>query len=193
MNAVLADLRHALDVNFARVLDLFRKWDVDGDGTIRKAELGKALEALGYEAQPAAVQELFDEFDRNGNGSVDYKELFRAIKHRPERGSGGGGGSCAAAAAAPRRAPRVALARECLCGDATRAQAAPLSLRVVSMPTADEWDGGGATASAPTVGKYGGGGFDAAIAKAGGGGGGGGDRFESVLRHRSTRSVSVAL
>jgi len=46
------EMRHALVAQHARVIDLFRQWDTNGDGRIRKRELRKALAALGYHVPP---------------------------------------------------------------------------------------------------------------------------------------------
>ena len=35
-----------------RVIDLFREWDEDGDGTVSKKEFRKAIVHLGLEAPP---------------------------------------------------------------------------------------------------------------------------------------------
>ena len=47
-----SEMRHALVAQHARVIDLFRQWDMNGDGRIRKRELRKALAALGYHVPP---------------------------------------------------------------------------------------------------------------------------------------------
>ena len=80
-------LRDALQKNLARVIDLFREWDDDGNGTVSKREFRLALPMLGLVGCPANVaDELFDSFDKDGGGSVDYDELSRALRPKPMGG-----------------------------------------------------------------------------------------------------------
>ena len=46
-------LRDALVTNAVRVIDLFREWDEDGDGTVSKKEFRKAVIHLGLEVPPS--------------------------------------------------------------------------------------------------------------------------------------------
>ena len=48
--SVAQQLRDILSKNGVRVVDLFREWDEDGDGTISKKEFRKAMPLLGLEA-----------------------------------------------------------------------------------------------------------------------------------------------
>ena len=63
-----------------RVMDLFRKWDVNGDGLIDKSELAIALKSLQFEATPRQVAAIFKRIDADGTGVVEYKELAHALK-----------------------------------------------------------------------------------------------------------------
>lgn len=56
-------LRDALSQNAARVIDLFREFDEDGDGEISSAELHKALPLLGIPLSREQTQEAFDSWD----------------------------------------------------------------------------------------------------------------------------------
>ena len=47
MSDIATQLRDALTAQAVRVIDLFREWDEDGDGTVSKKEFRKALPALG--------------------------------------------------------------------------------------------------------------------------------------------------
>jgi hypothetical protein len=113
VSSIQSQLRTRLAANHARVLDLFRSWDVDGDGTVRKAEMRRAIASVGIDAPAAAVDALFDSFDRDGGGLIEYHELHRVLRREAEAeerlrrssdalgseavpaatsGSGGGGG-----------------------------------------------------------------------------------------------------
>ena len=79
VSGIQGQLRSHLAKNHGKVLDLFRTWDVDGDGTVRKVEMRRAVASLGFEAPPSAVDALFDSFDRDHGGGIEYKELCRVL------------------------------------------------------------------------------------------------------------------
>ena len=59
----------------ARVMDLFKKWDVDQSGKVERHEFRKAIGLLGLTGVPRDdVDDLFDEWG-GGDGSIDFKEL----------------------------------------------------------------------------------------------------------------------
>ena len=53
VTSVQEQLRAVLAANHSRVIDLFRSWDRDGDGRVRRAEMRRALAALGHDAPTA--------------------------------------------------------------------------------------------------------------------------------------------
>ena len=75
------ELRRALHVNAAKVMDLFRSWDVNGDGIVTRGEFRRALDQIGLHAFSAAEKdELFDEFDGDGDGWITIVELSHALR-----------------------------------------------------------------------------------------------------------------
>uniref|UniRef100_A0A7S2JHC6 EF-hand domain-containing protein n=1 Tax=Haptolina brevifila TaxID=156173 RepID=A0A7S2JHC6_9EUKA len=91
-------IREMLRKQNMRVMDLFRSWDLNGDGLIQKKEFRQAINALGFEiptdpkpaaAYKAAVDEVFNELDADGGGTLDYHELstMLAAKIRPAASS----------------------------------------------------------------------------------------------------------
>ena len=72
-------LAEALRSNAARVLDLFRSWDANGDGEVSRAEFHKAIPALGLEVPKSDVEDLFNQWDKDGGGSLAYKELKKIL------------------------------------------------------------------------------------------------------------------
>ena len=64
------------------MIDLFRDWDDDGDGTVSKKEFRKAMQTLGLTVPREEVDALFDSFDPDGGGAIDYAELNKALKRR---------------------------------------------------------------------------------------------------------------
>lgn len=83
-SSIQKQLRATLTANRGKVLDLFRTWDTDADGTISAAEMRRAMVALGVDASPAAVDALFASFDRDGGGAIEYNELHRVLRRAAE-------------------------------------------------------------------------------------------------------------
>ena len=101
-DSVQTQLRRILQQNRVRVMDLFREWDVDGDGVVTPSEFRGALLALGYEADRHEVDQLFDAFDVDGSGRLDFGEVHAALRDGAAAAAegaadgadgGGGGGS----------------------------------------------------------------------------------------------------
>ena len=79
-------MRVGLQKSWKRIIDLFRSWDDDGDGTVSKEEFRRAIFTLGLEppgsttqAQNAHIGALFDAFDPDGSGAIEMEELRRGI------------------------------------------------------------------------------------------------------------------
>ena len=84
VESVHVQLRKALTANFARVMDLFRIWDTDGNGLVSLREFRKAIRALRLSASDAEVDSLFATWDRDGSGSISSRELSKILR----RGAG---------------------------------------------------------------------------------------------------------
>jgi hypothetical protein len=78
-----AALQDFLTNNMKKVMELFREWDEDGDGTITKGEFGRAMRQLGLQVTKAAIDKVFESFDPDGSGSIEFKELNRMVRWRP--------------------------------------------------------------------------------------------------------------
>ena len=63
-----------------RVIDLFRQWDEDNDGTISKAEFRKAMPLLGLDVPKKEIDRLFDSWDLDRSGSLELTELNRRLR-----------------------------------------------------------------------------------------------------------------
>ena len=61
-------------------MDVFRKFDADGSGTIEKGEFRNAIAKMGFDAPDDCIDELFDEVDDDGSGTVDFKELNSILR-----------------------------------------------------------------------------------------------------------------
>ena len=89
----LEALKSCIKDNHARVTDLFKAWDEDGNGKVSQAEFRKAMMALGFQASKTQMDTVFDQLDRDASGAIDYKELHAAIMSTssgPAKGSGVG-------------------------------------------------------------------------------------------------------
>ena len=58
--SVQEQIGDALSKNAVRVIDLFRDWDRNMDGTISKKEFRVGVERMGFDVPRAAVHSLFD-------------------------------------------------------------------------------------------------------------------------------------
>ena len=72
-------LADALRKNSARVIDLFRSWDENGDGEVSRAEFQKAMPALGLEVPKKDINDLFDSWDKDGGGALGLRELQKIL------------------------------------------------------------------------------------------------------------------
>ena len=77
---VREQLKEALRKNAVRVIDLFREWDEDGDGTVSKKEFRKAMPLLGLHVPRKEIDALFEEWDPDGSGDIDMKELNKVLR-----------------------------------------------------------------------------------------------------------------
>eukprot|EP00900_Chrysochromulina_parva_P011925 jgi/Chrpa1/20733/Chrysochromulina_OHIO_Genome00007183-RA len=73
-------LLEVLNSDQMRVLDLFRAWDVNGDGLVGKQELRSALAGLGIEASAQVVDALFGILDTDNDGTLQYRELNASLR-----------------------------------------------------------------------------------------------------------------
>jgi Ca2+-binding EF-hand superfamily protein len=63
-------------VSYHRVQAFFKKYDVNGDGSIDLEEFGQMLFDLGLkELHPEDIAGLFGRFDKNGDGDIDKDEF----------------------------------------------------------------------------------------------------------------------
>ena len=58
---IMGDFRKVLAKNVLRLDNLFRKWDLNGDGAIDRREWAQALPLIGVNTNAAIIDRLFDE------------------------------------------------------------------------------------------------------------------------------------
>jgi hypothetical protein len=78
-----AQIRLFMSEHAAKIIDLFREWDLDGDGRVTKAEFRKAAPKIGLDVPVEQIDELFDSFDPSGDGEIEYSELKKALARSP--------------------------------------------------------------------------------------------------------------
>lgn len=80
MQRIENTLARALKTSAVKVMDLFKDWDEDGNGSISKKEFRRAMRGLGVEGTNQDHDELFDKWDVDGSGELDYNEISKALR-----------------------------------------------------------------------------------------------------------------
>ena len=73
-------LKNALKKVSAKILDLFRSWDSNGDGVITRAEFHKAMPELGLNVSRVLIDELFSSWQNDEDGELAFSELVRILR-----------------------------------------------------------------------------------------------------------------
>ncbi|XVE74644.1 hypothetical protein DITRI_Ditri12bG0033800 [Diplodiscus trichospermus] len=55
--------------------EVFKKFDVNGDGKISSSELGSILGSVGQQPSEEELQKMIKEFDADGDGFINFKEF----------------------------------------------------------------------------------------------------------------------
>ncbi|CAK0845931.1 unnamed protein product [Prorocentrum cordatum] len=63
------------DEGFDKVVEIFKAWDQDGDGTISKQELERVLVMLNPSFTKKELDKVMKSADTNGDGLIDYEEF----------------------------------------------------------------------------------------------------------------------
>jgi len=61
------------------LLEAFRYFDKDGDGTISASEIRSVMDALGEDLSDTDIEEMIAEADRKGLGGVTYEDFVKMI------------------------------------------------------------------------------------------------------------------
>ena len=84
MATSIKQMQDTLSGQAARVIDLFRKWDINHDGLINREEFFRAMVLLGMTNNvPAEIEALFSAFDPDDSGEISFRELYQMIRHNP--------------------------------------------------------------------------------------------------------------
>jgi len=67
---------------FAEIITAFNLIDHDGNGSIDKAELLEAFNALGFTAENQTVDYIIEQFDKDKTGSVSIEEFIEIMTNK---------------------------------------------------------------------------------------------------------------
>ena len=59
--------------------DFFKRFDIDGSGTIDAQELETAMRGLGLNPSAAEVEHVLTVADADGSGEIDFEEFAAAV------------------------------------------------------------------------------------------------------------------
>lgn len=76
----LAACLDASQVKDEHYMTTFRRFDVDGDGKITKAEFAKVMEQVGEKHGLDEIQQFVTAGDKDGDGEIDFEEFKAAMK-----------------------------------------------------------------------------------------------------------------
>eukprot|EP00933_Yihiella_yeosuensis_P061873 TRINITY_DN64747_c0_g1_i1.p1 TRINITY_DN64747_c0_g1~~TRINITY_DN64747_c0_g1_i1.p1 ORF type:complete len:539 (+),score=110.59 TRINITY_DN64747_c0_g1_i1:62-1618(+) len=79
-NIVLSSIRSVLNKSGTRTIDLFRKIDAGGDGSVDASEFRKGISGFGLDLTDDKFDAVMMVLDKDGSGDVSLKELDRAMK-----------------------------------------------------------------------------------------------------------------
>jgi len=69
-------VERATEGDEGRIMEVFRKFDADGDGTISKEELMAVMSEVCSHWTEEDVETLVSQADRNGDGVIDFSEFL---------------------------------------------------------------------------------------------------------------------
>jgi hypothetical protein len=86
LEKVGSKIRGFLKLNYARVIDLFRRLDTSGDGKVDLEEFRDGLRSLKLNLSDDEFEDLFNQFDGDKSGTLEIEELDSAIRilRRPQ-------------------------------------------------------------------------------------------------------------
>ncbi|KAG8634775.1 hypothetical protein MANES_17G083700v8 [Manihot esculenta] len=66
-----------LNTQLEELEQVFKKFDVNGDGKISSSELGSIMSSLGHQANEEELRKMITEFDADGDGFIDFQEFVQ--------------------------------------------------------------------------------------------------------------------
>lgn len=79
--AFIARMDKWMTDNFARAIDLFRRFDVDGDGSLSYDEFYAGMRDLNAPANNLELYVLAKRLDNDANGMLDYLEFSKGLRY----------------------------------------------------------------------------------------------------------------
>jgi hypothetical protein len=88
----LGELIHKASVTVDKIVALFDDFDLDGTGSISKAEFKKVLSRVGVRASDSEIRMLIKRFDADGDGRICHREFvdmaFPSAQRKGKRSDG---------------------------------------------------------------------------------------------------------
>ena len=79
LHSLPGQIKGAMQASMVRVIDVFRQFDDDANGSIAYEEFCKAMSELGLDVAPDALEMLFKEWDTDGSGLIEYEEVRKHL------------------------------------------------------------------------------------------------------------------
>ena len=79
LHSLPGQIKGAMHASMVRVIDVFRQFDDDANGSIAYEEFCKAMSELGIDVAPDALEMLFKEWDTDGSGLIEYEEVRKHL------------------------------------------------------------------------------------------------------------------
>ena len=67
--------RNFTQTQLQELKEVFKRFDVNGDGKISSSELGSIMGSLGQQPSEEELQKMIKEFDSDGDGFINFKEF----------------------------------------------------------------------------------------------------------------------
>jgi hypothetical protein len=80
-------LKVAAKTKHARAIELAKKWDLQGTGSIVKTDFRTSVRSLGIKAEDDDIDALFARMDEDASGSMDLSELRAALQRLQDEAS----------------------------------------------------------------------------------------------------------
>ncbi|CAK9157326.1 unnamed protein product [Ilex paraguariensis] len=79
VDAILPDMNEEVLINQEQLMEVFRSFDRDGNGSITAAELAGQMAKMGHPLTYRELSEMMREADTNGDGVISFDEFANVL------------------------------------------------------------------------------------------------------------------